>query len=293
MPKNLLFLSDKLPKPNYDKQFKSSNTNGINTEESHNYRSFNKIKNGENQNNVKETVENKDFSKGIHIKKQIKLSPLPNIPEEKRLLKLNNIIENNKQEVLRIGLNNSHSTSNINNVNNKNLERNNSSGNHNQSNIIVNKSLGNNNNILNNKIKLKKDEIYYMDFLSKQKNDLKKLMMKNGNINRKIGYHNNSQINASPIKDINKMFILNINNKSAPKKLNNRILKNKYYIQSPPYLKGIERYHENMNKLGYDYRNNYNNNNIRLIYKEGPENKIVPKIPRRLSPIKKGISNFS
>ena len=292
MPKNLLFLSDKLPKPNYDKQFKSSNTNGINTEESHNYRSFNKIKNGENQNNVKETVENKDFSKGIHIKKQIKLSPLPNIPEEKRLLKLNNIIENNKQEVLRIGLNNSHSTSNINNVNNKNLERNNSSGNHNQSNIIVNKSLGNNNNILNNKIKLKKDEIYYMDFLSKQKNDLKKLMVKNGNINRKIGYHNNSQINASPIKDINKMFILNINNKSAPKKLNNRILKNKYYIQSPPYLKGIERYHENMNKLGYDYRNNYNNNNIRLIYKEGPENKIVPKIPRRLSPIKKGISNF-
>jgi NIMA (never in mitosis gene a)-related kinase len=291
MPKNLLFLSDKLPKPNYDKQFKSSN--GINTEESHNYRSFNKIKNGENQNNVKETVENKDFSKGIHIKKQIKLSPLPNIPEEKRLLKLNNIIENNKQEVLRIGLNNSHSTSNINNVNYKNLERNNSSGNHNQSNIIVNKSLGNNNNILNNKIKLKKDEIYYMDFLSKQKNDLKKLMMKNGNINRKIGYHNNSQINASPIKDINKMFILNINNKSAPKKLNNRILKNKYYIQSPPYLKGIERYHENMNKLGYDYRNNYNNNNIRLIYKEGPENKIVPKIPRRLSPIKKGISNFS
>ena len=293
MPKNLLFLSDKLPKPNYDKQFKSSNTNGINTEESHNYRSFNKIKNGENQNNVKETVENKDFSKGIHIKKQIKLSPLPNIPEEKRLLKLNNIIENNKQEVLRIGLNNSHSTGNINNVNNKNLERNNSSGNHNQSNIIVNKSLGNNNNILNNKIKLKKDEIYYMDFLSKQKNDLKKLMVKNGNINRKIGYHNNSQINASPIKDINKMFILNINNKSAPKKLNNRILKNKYYIQSPPYLKGIERYHENMNKLGYDYRNNYNNNNIRLIYKEGPENKIVPKIPRRLSPIKKGISNFS
>ena len=293
MPKNLLFLSDKLPKPNYDKQFKSSNTNGINTEESHNYRSFNKIKNGENQNNVKETVENKDFSKGIHIKKQIKLSPLPNIPEEKRLLKLNNIIENNKQEVLRIGLNNSHSTGNINNVNNKNLERNNSSVNHNQSNIIVNKSLGNNNNILNNKIKLKKDEIYYMDFLSKQKNDLKKLMMKNGNINRKIGYHNNSQINASPIKDINKMFILNINNKSAPKKLNNRILKNKYYIQSPPYLKGIERYHENMNKLGYDYRNNYNNNNIRLIYKEGPENKIVPKIPRRLSPIKKGISNFS
>jgi len=121
------------------------------------------------------------------------------------------------------------------------------------------------------------------------------MMLKNNNVNRKIGYHNNSQINASPIKDINKMFILNINNKSAPKKINNRILKNKYYIQSPPYIKGIERYHENINKLGYDYRNNYNNinnNNIRLIYKEGPENKALPKIPRRLSPIKKGVSNI-
>ena len=295
MPKNLLFLSDKLPKPNYDKQFKSSNSNGMNAEESHNYRSFNRGKNNENQNNIKEQVENKDFNKGLHIKKQIKLSPLPNIQEEKRMLKLNqNLIENNKQEILRVGLNNSHSTNNINSINIKSQERNNSLSNHNQGNIIVNKSFGNNNNALNNKIKLKKDEMYYIDFLSKQKNDLKKLMLKNNNINRKIGYHNNSQINASPIKDINKMFILNINNKSAPKKINNRILKNKYYIQSPPYLKGMERYHENINKLGYDYRNNYNNinSNIRLIYKEGPENKVVPKIPRRLSPIKKGISNI-
>ena len=299
MPKNLLFLSDKLPKPNYDKQFKSSNNNVINVEESHNYRSFNRGKNNENQNNnIKDQIENKDFNKGIHIKKQIKLSPLPNIPEEKRMLKLNsNLIENNKQEILRVGLSNSHSTNNINNTNIRSQERNNSLNNNNQSNIIVNKSSGNNNSVLNNKIKLKKDEMYYLDFLSKQKNDLKKLMLKNNNINinRKIGYHNNSQINSSPIKDINKMFILNMNNKSAPKKVNNRILKNKYYIQSPPYMKGIERYHENINKLGYDYRNNYNNinnNNIRLIYKEGPENKVVPKIPRRLSPIKKGLSNI-
>ena len=300
MPKNLLFLSDKLPKPNYDKQFKSSNSNGINTEESHNYRSFNRNKNIDTNisPNIKDQVENKDFSKGIHIKKPNKLSPLPNIPEEKRLLKLNNIIENNKQEIIKAGLNNSHSTNNINNINIKNQERNNSlnSHNHNSSNILVNKSLGNNNsNPSNNKIKLKKDEIFYIDFLSKQKNDLKKMMLKNNNLNRKIGYHNNSQINASPIKDLNKMFLLNINNKSAPKKINNRILKNKYYIQSPPYIKGIERYHENINKLGYDYRNNYNNinnNNIRLIYKEGPENKALPKIPRRLSPIKKGISNI-
>ena len=294
MPKNLLFLSDKLPKPNYDKQFKSSNSNGMNAEESHNYRSFNRGKNNENQNNIKEQVENKDFNKGLHIKKQIKLSPLPNIQEEKRMLKLNqNLIENNKQEILRVGLNNSHSTNNINSINIKSQERNNSLSNHNQGNIIVNKSFGNNNNALNNKIKLKKDEMYYIDFLSKQKNDLKKLMLKNNNINRKIGYHNNSQINASPIKDINKILLANISNKSAPKKINsNKLLKNQYYIQSPPYLKGVEKFHENIRKLDFDFRNNYNNNNNNLLYKEGPENKVVPKIPRRLSPIKKGLSNI-
>jgi NIMA (never in mitosis gene a)-related kinase len=145
MPKNLLFLSDKLPKPNYDKQFKSSNNNVINVEESHNYRSFNRGKNNENQNNnIKDQIENKDFNKGIHIKKQIKLSPLPNIPEEKRMLKLNsNLIENNKQEILRVGLSNSHSTNNINNTNIRSQERNNSLNNNNQSNIIVNKSSGN------------------------------------------------------------------------------------------------------------------------------------------------------
>ena len=39
MPKNLLFLSDKLPKPNYDKQFKNTNNT---IDENKNYRSFNK-----------------------------------------------------------------------------------------------------------------------------------------------------------------------------------------------------------------------------------------------------------
>ena len=47
--------------------------------------------------------------------------------------------------------------------------------------VNINKSLGNNSNILNNKIKLKKEEMYYIDYLSKQKNDLKKLMLKNSN----------------------------------------------------------------------------------------------------------------
>jgi len=275
MPKNLLFLSDKLPKPNYDKQFKNNN-NGI--DENKNYRSFNKVNN--NKVNDKDEIEIKDFNKGIHIKKPLKLAPLPNIPEEK--ITKNNINinkEDNKQDIIKNNINNSHSMDKIGEKINDN----------NSNNILVSKS---NNNINNNKMILKKDEFYYADILSKQKNDLRKMMMKNSNI-RRIGYLNsNSQINASPIKDINQIFLANINNKSAPKKINNnKIIKNKYYIQSPSYLKGVEKYHENMRKLDYDYINNYNNN-INLLYKEGPENKIVPKLPRRLSPIKKSIPNL-
>ena len=276
MPKNLLFLSDKLPKPNYDKQFKN-NSNTI--DENKNYRSFNKGNN--NKINNKDEVEIKDFNKGIHIKKPLKLAPLPNIPEEKMTKNnLNNINEDNKKDTIKNTINNSHSMENIGEkINNNN----------NSNSILVSKS---NNNVNNNKIVLKKDEMYYIDMLSKQKNDLRKMMLKNSNI-RRIGYLNgNSQINSSPIKDINKIFLANIN-KSAPKKINsNKLLKNQYYIQSPPYLKGVERYHENIRKLDYDYRNNYNNNNNNLLYKEGPENKIVPKIPRRLSPIKKTIPNL-
>ena len=277
MPKNLLFLSDKLPKPNYDKQFKSSK-NVI--DENKNYRSFNKVNN--NKVNTKDEIEIKDFNKGIHIKKPLKLSPLPNIPEEK-MTKNIVIREINKQDI-KNNINNSHSINNISCIiNDKN---------NNANNILVSKS----NNIINssnNKMILKKDEIF-ADILAKQKNDLRKMMIKNSN-SRRLGYVNsNSQLNSSPIKDLNKIFLNNINNKSVPKKINNNIiLKNKYYIQSPPILsiKGIDKYHKNVRKLDYDYRNNYNNN-INLLYKEGPENKAVPKIPRRLSPIKKNIPNL-
>ena len=271
MPKNLLFLSDKLPKPNYDKQFKNIN-NGI--DENKNYRSFNKGNN--NKINTKEELEMKDFNKGIHVKKPLKLSPLPNIPEEKMTKNIISI-ENNKQNLIKNNINNGHNI-----IEDKSTSNNSNS-------IIVSKS---NNNMGNNKITLKKDEIYYADLLSKQKNDLRKIMLKNSNISRRY-LNGSSQLNPSPIKDLNRIFLVGINNKSVPKKINNnnRILKNKYYIQSPPYIKGVEKYHENIRKLDYDYRNN-NNNNINLIYKEGPENKMVPKIPRRLSPIKTNIPNL-
>ena len=159
---------------------------------------------------------------------------------------------------------------------------------------LFNRSINNRENLPingnNNKIILKKEDMYYINVLSKQKEDLRKLMLKNNNnLNRRLNYlNNNSRLNVSPIKDLNKILIPNLNNKSAPKKISNyKIFKNKYYIHSPPFLKGYEKYAKNPNKMNYDYGRNYNANiNINNIIQH---REILPKLPRRLSPIKKSI----
>ena len=258
MPKNLLFLSDKLPKPNYDKQLKiNNNSEDLNNK---NYRSFN--------NNKKDIeIEN------VRIKKPSKLAPLAKIPEEKLInidKNKNNYDNNNKQISLLNPLNNGNSNSGEKNLNNNGREG-----------SSLNLMNGVNNINGGNKIVLKKQpEIYPIDFLSKQKNELRKLMLKN-NINRRLNYlnNNNNQIGGSPIKDLYKLLHPNINNKSAPKKLNNnnKLVKNNYYIKSPAYLKSIERYNENKN---YDYGIINNNQS-----KEEPEIKVLPR--KKLSPIKK------
>ena len=288
MPKNLLFLSDKLPKPNYDKQFKDTNK-VINDDDGKNYRSFNKM--GILNNNISNININNEISKEsnsyinniIGIKRPLKLIPLSNnninniIEREKENILMNK--ENNKQELFQ------HNKNKSNILNIKNKLSNGSAGN-----LNINLSVNKNNNSNNNKIMLKKEELFYIDLISKQKNDLRKLMLKNNNLNRRLNYlNNNSQINVSPIKDLNKIFMPNINNKSAPKKINNnyKIIKNKYYIHSPSYIKGYEKYQKNINKLNYDYgRNNYNVNNLG-INNILPHREILPKVPRKLSPIKK------
>ena len=288
MPKNLLFLSDKLPKPNYDKQFKDTNK-VINDDDGKNYRSFNKM--GILNNNISNININNEMSKEsnsyinniIGIKRPLKLIPLSNnninniIEREKENILMNK--ENNKQELFQ------HNKNKSNILNIKNKLSNGSAGN-----LNINLSVNKNNNPNNNKIMLKKEELFYIDLISKQKNDLRKLMLKNNNLNRRLNYlNNNSQINVSPIKDLNKIFMPNINNKSAPKKINNnyKIIKNKYYIHSPPYIKGYEKYQKNINKLNYDYgRNNYNVNNLG-INNILPHREILQKVPRKLSPIKK------
>ena len=296
MPKNLLFLSDKLPKPNYDKQFKDTNKG---EEENKNYRSFNKmaiinnnLKSSTNNTVINETSKENNIL-NIHPKRPVKLIPLNNnlnnnnininsiIEREKENILMNK--ENSKQDLYLI-LNNKNKNNNNNILNSKNKSTNNSSNN-----LVISKSISNS---PNNKILLKKEDMYYINVISKQKEDLRKLMLKNGNINRRLNYlNNNSQINVSPIKDLNKIFMPNINNKSAPKKINNyKIIKNKYYIHNPPYLKGYEKYQKNMNKMNYDYGKKYNlnANNINLNINDIIQHReLLPKLPRRLSPIKK------
>jgi NIMA (never in mitosis gene a)-related kinase len=275
MPKNLLFLSDKLPKPNYDKQFKSTN-NAVEDMNNKNYRSYNKINNS-NEINKNNSIDNK----GIHIKKPVRLMPLNKIPEEKEKEKekergnSTNDKENKKINIVPQNSNNNNNNIGLGNKNKSSLISSN--------NILLNKNPIPINNNNNNKIVLKKDEIYYLDVLSKQKNDLRKLMLKNSNISRRLNYvNNNSQISPSPIKDLNKIFMPNIINKSAPKKINNyKLINNKYYIHSPPYLKNVEKYQKNINKLDYEYGKNYMIKN-----RNEPKNDILPRLPRRLSPIK-------
>ena len=278
MPKNLLFLSDKLPKPNYDKQFISTN-NPVEESNNKNYRSFNKENNDINNNNIgnlQKEIENN--VNAANIKKPPKLVPLSNRYEERaKINSLQNLNimneENKKQNIIQ-----------SNSPNSKSLGAKNISSN----NVVINRSSNN-----GNKIMLKKDKIYFLDLLSNQKNELRKLILKNNN--RRINYvNNNSQINGSPIKNLNKILMPNIINRSVPKKVNNYNVLNKYYIQSPPqYLKNA-RYQKSISNIDYDigknYNYNYNHNNP--YNKNLIKNGILPKVPRRLMPIKKPTSNF-
>ena len=287
MPKNLLFLSDKLPKPNYDKQFKNTNNSG--EEENKNYRSFNKLANINTNNKNNKVLNTNEINKVNNnvlnnIKKPVKLIPLNNkmnnlsniIEREKEKLLLTK--ENEKQDILQMNKN----KSNILHLREKNPKN------------ILNR---NNSNNFSDKILLKKEELNYIDIISKQREDIRKLMLKKNIINRRLNYiNNNSQINVSNINSLNNILMPNLNlvNKSAPKKLNNyRIIKNKYYIHSPPYMKNYDKYQKNINKLNYDYGKGHianNINNVNIINIIQPHKDVLPKLPpRRLSPIKNAI----
>ena len=270
-----------------DKQFKNTNNSG--EEENKNYRSFNKLANINTNNKNNKVLNTNEINKVNNnvlnnIKKPVKLIPLNNkmnnlsniIEREKEKLLLNK--ENEKQDILQMNKN----KSNILHLREKNPKN------------ILNR---NNSNNFSDKILLKKEELNYIDIISKQREDIRKLMLKKNIINRRLNYiNNNSQINVSNINSLNNILMPNLNlvNKSAPKKLNNyRIIKNKYYIHSPPYMKNYDKYQKNINKLNYDYGKGHianNINNVNIINIIQPHKDVLPKLPpRRLSPIKNAI----
>ena len=262
MPKNLLFLSDKLPKPNYDKKFKNiNNTNKSFNEENKNYRSFNKMGNLVNNindymhknKNINLNINENNISLNNSIKFGIKLKPINNL-------------ENYKQDLLS-NRNNSY----ILNIKNKIL---NSSSNNN--NLIINKSINN----------IKKDEMYYKNIISRQKNDIRNLILKNNSIIKKINsiHNSNNKLDLSSIKDVSQILMPNINSKSIPmKKKSYKLIKNKYQLYNLPYYKGYQNIQKNSNNLNYDYGLLYKSNNN----SSNKSKEFLPKIPKKLSPIKK------
>ena len=274
MPKNLIFLSDKLPKPNYDKSIKEE------------------IEENDERNGISyQEIEHKEINEGNNIKKYNSLSnpvkyyehanSLGNIQPGYNFKKLGIILNSNK-----IGLMPPFMVKNI-NINQKQ-----------QHNVNL-PNIANGDKIsLNRRKKNMQKQLVSLDIISKQKNELSKLML-NNNIHRKLHYLNNrGYLNPIQMKDLYKIYP-NLNNRSLPQKLDQNKLKQKYlnhqdskkdYINE---IKKIENDHEynikNNNK--YVIKNIYNNDIIIKKEKEkikeekeGPEIKIFPK--KKLNPIK-------
>ena len=275
MPKNLIFLSDKLPKPNYDKSIKEE------------------IEENDERNGISyREIEHKEINEGNNIKKYNSLSnpvkyyehanSLGNIQPGYNFKKLGIILNSNK-----IGLMPPFMVKNI-NINQKQ-----------QHNVNL-PNIANGDKIsLNRRKKNMQKQLVSLDIISKQKNELSKLML-NNNIHRKLHYLNNrGYLNPIQMKDLYKIYP-NLNNRSLPQKLDQNKLKQKYlnhqdskkdYINE---IKKIENDHE------YNIKNTNNKYVIKNIYnndiiikkekekikeeKEGPEIKIFPK--KKLNPIK-------
>ena len=272
MPKNLIFLSDKLPKPNYDKTIKEE----IEENDEGNALSF-------RENEKKEINEVNNIKKYNSLSSPVKYyehaNSLGNIQPGYNFKKLGIILNSNK-----IGLMPPFMVKNINQ-------------NQKQHNLNL-PNIGNGDKIsINRRKKNMQKQLVSLDIISKQKNELSKLML-NNNINRKLHYLNNrGYLNPIQMKDLYKLYP-NINNRSLPQKPDQNKLKQKYmnhqnskkdYINE---IKKLENEHDyNIKSDKYVIKNIYNNDILIKKEKEkikeekeGPEIKIFPK--KKLHPIK-------
>ena len=268
MPKNLLFLSDKLPKPNYDKHLKNNNEgNEINVQS---YRSYqNEQKENEeipkiNYNSIPNPGYNKDINNSSSSSANKILEEKNNSSNNRKV----GLILNNNKIVIMPPI--------------KNLNQ------HHRYLINPNlPSLGNDKLYLNKNKKNLQKELVSLDIIAKQKNELSKLMLNNNSLNRKLNYlNNNGYLNPGQMKDIYKIYPY-INRSLPQKGMNSNKVRQKYL--NPNYYRNERYYGSNsQKKIDYDY-NIINKliikNNINVVKKEGPEFKVIPK--KKLNPIKK------
>jgi NIMA (never in mitosis gene a)-related kinase len=269
MPKNLLFLSDKLPKPNYEKHIK--NNNEVPEINQKSYRSYqneqkeveeipklNQIKpnNSPSNNNNNNPAYNK-YNSDININ-----NSLPGNPNRKQL----GLLLNNNKIVIMPPIN---SRNNI----------------HQHHRYLLQYNLPSIDKLNKNKKNIHK-ELVSLDIISKQKNELSKLMLNNNSLGRKLNYlNNNGYLNPGQMKDIYKVYPYI--NRSLPQKGNNsNRVRQKYLFQNN--IRNERYYGSNsQKKIDYDYNLKNNNliikNNINIVKKEGPEIKVVPK--KKLSPL--------
>ena len=272
IPKNLLFLSDKLPKPNYSKHMRSSNsvTDKLNIK---NYRSFSKKSDFEIK-QINEVNENtKDNNNDNNIIK--KISIIPNNNNNNNSI-INNINNNKVLPALNIGELK---------INNKSLELDYSNKNNN-SNISPDKKnlvhsgsqkliiSDSNKKILNGKspgVRAGPGKILNRN-ISSELPSLNILNQKNRNINH--------------LNEIYKIYAPYLN---KPQIKNN--LKYKAYNNNNYYLRNIQRYYKVEKPNIINGNGKKNNPGYQLkINRIGSGRKILPN--RKLSPLKRNIINI-
>ena len=295
MPKNIIFLSDKLPKPNYEKTVKTNEKAELSPK---NYRNY---QNNEEDRIIKmnkyNSIPNSSRNPGFNYNDNALSNKV--IPEEKTNTIINNnnnipnkIITEEKSNANALTIDKKEGL-----IQNKNkiiimppLIGNNARQNHH----IHLPSIGSSDRLISKNRRNFQKDLVSLDIIAKQKNELSKLMLNNNSLNRKLNYLNNKgYLNPIQMKDIYKIYPY-INRSLPQKGINSNKMKQKYL--NPSYVLRNERYNGNgsQKKFEYDYNYNYNNlknnkliikNNIKVVEKEGPEIKVAPK--KKLNPIKK------
>jgi NIMA (never in mitosis gene a)-related kinase len=260
IPKNLLFLSDKLPKPNYSKKMRSSNNVISDKLNKNNYRSYSKKSDFE----IKETNKspqnkklNNENINNIQINNNKILLPIVRIGEQK----INN--NNNSMEII----------NNNNNNNNSNIKK--IPENKKTPSLVYSGSQKLINNNPNKKI---------LNVNGINLNGARKVMHKNMSSEfPSLNIINQKNRNINHLNEIYKIYSPFFDKPQ----LNNNKLK-VYNNNNNYYLKNIQRYYK-IDKQPLNIGKNYNGYHINL-NRIGSGRKMMPN--RKLSPIKKNIINI-